>query len=530
MRPRRTLPCAAPALACAAVLAIAAAAGAPAGAAPARRAAAPAAPRTGLESLERQVKEFTLPNGLKFIVVERRQSPVFSFSTVVNAGSADEQVGTTGIAHMMEHMAFKGTSIVGTHDHAAERPLLEAEERAYEALLAERRKGARADTAALRRLEAAFAAAQEAARAKVVSNGFTAVLEQNGATGLNAFTADDITAYYYSLPSNRLELWALMEGGRMQAPVFREFYKERDVVIEERRMRYESSPLGRLFWEFITTAFVAHPYGFGGIGYPSDLRTFSRSEGEAFYRRNYVAKNMAVAVVGDVALDDVKRVAEIYWSGLSDAPAPPPVDTVEPEQKAERRILLEDAAQSYIMIGWRAPAATDPTYPAFEAAASLLAGGDFARLHKTLVKEKKLCTQIQMGVGFPGEKYPNLLVLFAVPAAGQDPLAVEAEIHAAMDEVMNDRPFTAEELEGYKVRVRSQKIAQVEQNSGLALALAQTQMIRGDWREFFRDAERVQALRVDDVMAALRGAVHKSKRTVAMIVPPKTADAAEGGR
>jgi predicted Zn-dependent peptidase len=355
------------------------------------------------------------------------------------------------------------------------------------------------------------------------------VLEQNGATGLNAFTADDITAYYYSLPSNRLELWALMEGGRMAKPVFREFYKERDVVYEERRMRYESSPLGRLFWEFITTAFVAHPYGFGGIGYPSDLRTFTRTDGEAFYNRHYVAKNMAVAVVGDVGLDEVRRVAQDYWSDVSDAPAPPPVDTQEPAQMAERRILLEDPAQSYIVIGWHIPAATDPAYPAYEAAASLMAGGDFARLNKLLVKEKKICTQIQMGAGFPGEKYPTLLVLFAVPAAGQDPLAVEAEIHKAVDEVMTSKPFTAEELEGYKVRLRAQKIAQVEGNSGLASALAQAQILKGDWREFFRDAERVQSLTVDALMSALRTSVRKTNRTVAMIVPPQTASA-EGGR
>lgn len=517
-------------LASAAILAAAGlAAPAPSGAQSKRAAPAAAKVRTGLESIEKRVQEFTLPNGLTFIVLERRQAPVFSFTTVVNAGSADEAVGTTGIAHMMEHMAFKGTSIVGTRDYAEERPLLDAEERAWDALLAERRKGARADDAELARLEAAFAKAQEEARAQVVSNGFTAVLEQNGATGLNAFTADDITAYYYSLPSNRLELWALMEGGRMGRPVFREFYKERDVVIEERRMRYESSPVGRLFWEFITTAFVAHPYGFGGIGYPSDLRSFTRTEGEEFYRRHYVAKNMAVAVVGDVATADVRRVAEEYFSIVSDAPAPPPLDTVEPEQMAERRILLEDAAQSYIGIGWHIPAASDPRYPAYEAAASLLAGGDFARLTKRLVKEKKVCTQIQMFTGFPGEKYPTLMMLFAVPSAGQDPLAVEAEIHAAMAEVMESAPFTDEELEGYKVRVRAQKIAAAEGNQNLALSLAQAQMLKGDWREFFRDAERVQSLTVADLMDALKTSVKRSNRTVAMIVPPQTASA-EGGR
>lgn len=485
---------------------------------------------TGLESLERSVQEFTLANGLRFIVVERRQTPVFSFQTVVNSGSANDQVGTTGLAHMMEHMAFKGTERVGTSDYAAERPLLDAEERLWDELLKERRKGARADTAKLAGLESAFGRAMEAARAPVVSNGFTALLESHGAVNLNAFTAADITAYFYSLPSNRLELWALLEGGRMAHPVFREFYKERDVVIEERRMRYESSPIGRLYWEFITTAFIAHPYGFGGIGYPSDLRTFSRTEGEEFYRRHYVAKNMCVAVVGDVTAAEVKRVAEKYWSGLSDAPPPPPVDTEEPPQRAERRILLEDAAQPFVIIGWHIPSIHDPRYPAFDAAASLLGGGPFSRLHKRLVKEKKMCVQVSAGPGTPGEKYPSLFTVFAVPAAGQDPEAVEREIHAVIEEAMTTQPFTAEELAGYQTRTRSSTIGACEDNSQLAGALATAQMVRGDWREVFRDLERVQRLTPADLDAALESAIRRENRTVAMIVPPRAAAASEGGR
>lgn len=492
--------------------------------------AAPARTPTGLESLEKQVKEFTLPNGLRFLVVERPQSPVFSFQTVVNSGSASDQVGTTGLAHMMEHMAFKGTALIGGKDYAKEAPLLSAEEAAWDRFYTERAKGTRADTAVLRKLEKAFSDAKEAARAQVETNAFTGLLEQNGAQGVNAFTADDITAYFCSLPSNRLELWALMEGGRMAYPVFREFYTERDVVYEERRMRYESSPIGRLLWEFTTNSFVAHPYGFGGIGYPSDLKSFSREEGEAFYKHNYVAKNMCVALVGDVKLDEVKQLATKYWSDVSDAPAPHPLDTVEPEQRAERRILLEDDAQPYILIGWHIPAASDPTYPAYEAAASLLGGGAFARLNKELVKEKKIVTGLQAGTGFPGEEYPNLFVVFAAPAAGQDPLAVEKEIYRVMDEVMTTKPFTNEELAGYKVRVRAQKIGAAESNSSLAGELAQAQMTRGDWREFFRGAERVQALTTADLMTALKKSIVKNNRTVAMIVKPEARTANEGGR
>ena len=498
--------------------------------APAAKAKPAAAPKhTGLETLEKQVRSFTIANGLQFILVERHDAPVFSFATVVNAGAANDQIGTTGIAHMMEHMAFKGTEIVGTKDYAGEAPLLADEEKGWDALIAERRKGAKADSVRLASLDVSFKKAQEQAREKVVSNGYTTVIEQNGGRGVNAFTSNDATVYFYSLPSNRFELWALMEGGRMAHPVFREFYKERDVVYEERRLRYESSPTGRLFLEFVTAAFQAHPYGFGGIGFPSDLKSFSRTEGEEFYRRNYVAKNMCVAVVGDVKEEEAKASAERYWSDLSDAQAPPPLDTVEPEQKAERRVILEDPAQPFIFIGWHCPAATDPTFPAYQALGSLLGGGDFARLNKRLVKEKKIAVEVQATPGFPGQKYPNLFILVVVPAAGQDPLAVEKEVYAALDSVRSTG-FTEEELDGYKVRTRAQKIGIAESNSSLALELAQTQEIMGDWREWFRDIERVQALKVEDLTRAMEKTLVKSNRTVGMIVHAASETSAGGGR
>jgi len=487
--------------------------------------------RTGLENLESQVKEFTLANGLKFVVVERHQAPVFSFVTMVNAGSANDQVGTTGLAHMMEHMAFKGTTKIGTKNWTAEKPLLDAEDKAWAALLDERRKGARADSMKLRDLGAAFEKARTDAYGQVVSNEFSRWIEQAGGQNSNAYTSNDVTAYFYSMPSNRLELWALLEGARMSHPVFREFYKERDVVYEERRMRYESSPTGRLFLEFDNAAFTAHPYGFGGIGFPSDLTSFSRPQGEDYFRRNYVAKNMVVSVVGDVTVEELKQQATKYFADLSSAPAPPPLDTVEPPQKAERRVVLEDPGQPFIMIGWHVPAVSDPSYPAYEALSDLLAGGDYARLIKTLVKEKRIATQVDAGPGFPGEKYPSLFVLFVTPAAGQDPMAVEREVYGALDDVRR-HPFTADELAGYKVRLKARQIAAVEGNADLASELAQAQTLQGDWREFFRDQERAKRLTPDDLMSAMNTAFVRSNRTVGMIVnkPAATAAAAPPAR
>jgi predicted Zn-dependent peptidase len=509
-------------------------AAAPASAAKGRPAAATArtakatAVRTGLENLEKQVSSFTLANGLTFIVVERHDAPVFSYQTVVNAGSANDQVGTTGLAHMMEHMAFKGTTVVGTTDFRAEKPLLDREEEAWTALLNERRKGPRADSTRLRALDKAYVDAQEASHGYVNSEEFSKVLEQAGAQDINAFTSLDITAYFYSIPSNRLELWALMEGGRMTQPVFREFYKERDVVYEERRMRTESRPIGRLIDEFIHVSYTAHPYGFGTIGFPSDLRSFSRTQGEAYFRAHYLAKNMTCAVVGDVTPAAVQSLAQTYFSGISDAPAPPPLDTVEPEQRAERRVLLEDPAQPFVIIGWHIPALTDPSYPAYKALADLLGGGDWARLNKALVKEQKIATQIEAFTGFPGEKYPSQLCIFVVPASGQEPERVERAVYAVLDSVQRSKPLTAEELAGYKVRIRAQKIQASESNASLAGELAQAQALFGDWHAFFREQERAQSLTVTDLMGAMSRTMTTSNRTVGML--RNSTAAAEGGR
>lgn len=485
---------------------------------------------TGLETLEKQVREFTLPNGLRFIVVERHGAPVFSYQIVVNSGSADDRLGATGLAHMMEHMAFKGTSVVGTRNWPAEKAALDGVEAAWNALHAEQRKRAAADTTTLARLRAAFAAAQEKAQSFVVPNEADQILESSGAQNVNASTSDDVTRYFYSIPSNRIELWALMEGARMTRPVFREFYQERDVVYEERRMRTESSPVGRLIDEFVHAAYVAHPYSFGGIGFPSDLRSFSRVEGEEFYRRHYVARNMTVTVVGDVTVEALRPLAERYFGEVSSGPPPPPIEVVEPEQRAERRVILEDAAQPMLAVAWHIPAVTDPSYAACEALVDLLAGGDYARLNKVLVKEKKVAVQVQGFTGFPGEKYPNLMGFFVVPAAGQDPVKVEAALDAVLAQVQTRAPITAEELHGYQVRERADRIRGVESNDQLAEGLATAQTLHGDWREFFREQERIQALTVGDLMNVMTEHMVRRNRTVGMIVNPKPAAAPRAGR
>jgi predicted Zn-dependent peptidase len=477
---------------------------------------------TGLESLERSVQEFTLGNGIRFLLVERHDSPVFSYETVVDAGSADDTPGATGLAHMMEHMAFKGTPWVGARDAAAEAPLLEAEENAYQALASERVKGAHTDSAQVRRLEKAFATAQAAAEQQVEPEEFSRILERAGARDVNAETSSDVTAYTYSIPSNQLELWALMEGGRLAHPVFRQFYREREVVIEERRMNTESSPFGRLADAFVHAAFTVHPYGQGTIGAAADLKTLTRTEGEAFFHRHYIAPAMTVAVVGDVTLDELRKVAERYFADVPGGPAPAGVQAVEPEQRAERRAVLNDAAQPIVMVGWHMPACTDPRFEAYQALADLLGGGDYARLQRALVRDRAIAVDVQTTTGFPGEKYPGLYGVLAVPAEGMVPDSLERGVESVVEDVRTAHPFTQAELDGYKVRVRAQKLAAVEENASLAHELGHAQALHRDWHAFFREQVDVQSLTLDDLTRAL-GTFTAQNRVVAMLVPPPAA-------
>src|SRR6202020_876893 len=268
-----------------------------------------------------------LPNGLTLLICERPEAPVFSFFTLVDAGSAQAPLRPTGLAHMFEHMAFKGTDKIGTADYAAEKPALEKVETAYAAYIAERDKEVGRDEAKLKELEKAWKDAIAEADKYVVPNQFGKIIEQSGGQDLNAFTDYDETGYHYSLPSNRLELWAYLESERFLHPVLREFYKERNVVIEERRLRTDSNPIGRLLEQFTAEAFEAHPYHRPTVGWMADLNTFSATEAQQFFDKYYVPSNMVVAVAGDVKADQAMPILEKYFSRIPAHPQPDEITT-----------------------------------------------------------------------------------------------------------------------------------------------------------------------------------------------------------
>ena len=471
------------------------------------------------EDLASQVHEFTLDNGLKFLLFERHDAPVFSFRTYVDAGGVDEVPGVTGIAHMFEHMAFKGTHTVGTKDYAAEAKAMEKVDEAWLALARETAKGHRADPNKVEQLEAAFDAAQKKAQEYVVSNEFSKLLEENGAQGLNAATGTDMTFYLYSLPSNRLELWARLEGDRLTNPVLREFYTERDVVIEERRFQ-ESSPSGRMFDQLITTGFTAHPYGTGIIGFTSDLQQLTRQDAYDFFQKYYVASNMTIAVVGDVYPDDLEKLAKKYFSKVPAGEDPMPVRTVEPKHEAEIRFERIEDAQPIVAMGYHIPGMSHPKWYAYEMLGDILGSGRSSRTYTRLVKEDQIASQAGGGVGFPGRKYPNMLVLFGLVSTDSTPEEVEAAFKEEVMRIAEEGP-TAEELDKVKSMNKAAMIRQLRSNSGLAAQLARYQGMFGDWRQLFDVIEQIEAVTLEDVREAAQDALRPGNAVVGMIKKPE---------
>ncbi len=268
-----------------------------------------------LTSFEKRVQVRTLPNGLTVILLRRPEAPVFSFFSVVDAGDAQDPEGKTGLAHMMEHMAFKGTDNIGTTNITAEKAALAKVETIYAEYDRENHRVVNRDEKKIAELKAEWEKARADADQYVVKNEFAKLIERNGGVGLNASTGLDSTQYFYSLPANRLELWAFLESERFLHPVMREFYKERDVVMEERRMRTDSSPTGRLVEQFLSVAYDGSPYHRPGIGYTSDLRHFSATDAAGFFKNYYVPSNMVRRRGGRPGTGaDVRGGGEILWA------------------------------------------------------------------------------------------------------------------------------------------------------------------------------------------------------------------------
>jgi len=471
-----------------------------------------------MSTFEEKVTTFTLENGLEFVVVEDHEAPVVSFTTYADVGAVDEPQGKTGLAHMFEHMAFKGTTTIGAKNVEKEVAALRRQEEVYQKLRRERAKGAQADSSRIEELKQKFEDAQKEAESYIEGGEFENLLEREGATGINAATSADATMYFYELPANKVELFFALESDRFANPVLREFYTERDVVMEERRQRYESAPFGRLRETFRTTAFRAHPYKEPGIGHMSDLQNLTRTDAQQFFEQYYNAGNLTIGIAGDVDPDRMRTLAEKYFSRLPEGEEPMPVTTKEPDHRGERRVVIQGQSQPFLMTGYLRSSMFSEEDPVYDVLADVLTEGRTSRLHQRLVETEKALA-VNVFNGYPGEKYRNQFAFLAVPNRGVSIDSVEQAIYDELARIKQEG-ITQEELSRAKTRARSELIDGLESRggyNGLAMRFARAEALMGDWRSVFRELEEIQSVTTADVQRVAKEMFTRENRTVAMI-------------
>jgi predicted Zn-dependent peptidase len=467
-----------------------------------------------LDRVIQQLTEFRLENGLKFIVLERHQAPVVSFLTYADVGGVDEPDGKTGVAHFLEHLAFKGTQRIGTTNYQAEKPLLEKLEKLDAQIRNNKINGKKEE---LTRLQSEFKTLEAQAQKLVKQNEMGQIVEQAGGVGLNATTSSEATRYFYSFPANKLELWMSLESERFLEPVFREFYKERDVILEERRLRIENSPVGLMVEKFIDTAFKVHPYRRPVIGYDEDIRNLSPTDVQQFFDTYYVPNNLTIAIVGDVNPEQVKKLAQIYFGRYPAKPKPKRPIAVESPQKETREVSLKLPSQPYYFEGYHRPAINHPDNAVYDIISSLLTDGRTSRLYKSLVEKQRVALAAEGYGGFPGDKYPNLMFFYALTAPGH---TVDEVAKALREEIekLKIEPVSESELERIKTQAKAGVLRSLDSNMGMARLLTEYEVKTGSWRNLFTELERIAAVTPADIQRVANATFTPENRTIGKLL------------
>jgi predicted Zn-dependent peptidase len=480
--------------------------------------AAPTEPTTSIQPyfdrIKKELTEFRLDNGIKFIVLERHQAPVVSFLTYADVGGVDEPDGKTGVAHFLEHLAFKGTEKIGTKDFKAEQPLLERLDKLDAQIT--KAKAAR-NLPEVTKLQAEFNKVQAEAAALVRQNELGRIVEQSGGEGLNANTSTEATRYFYSFPANKLELWMSLESERFLEPVFREFFEEKQVILEERRLRVENSPIGLMVEKFIDAAYKVHPYKRPVIGYDEDIRNLTRQDIREFFETHYVPSKLTFAVVGDVNAQEVKRLAQVYFGRYKARQATTANLPVEPMQTQTREVTLKLKSQPWYLEGYHRPPITNPDDAVYDIIGRLLSNGRTSRLYKSLVEQKRVALAAQGFSGFPGDKYPNLMLFYALTAPGHTVDEVAAALRQEIDR-LKTQPVSAMELKRVKTQARAELLRSLDSNSGMAQLLLEYEVKTGSWQNLFKQLERLAAVRSGDVQAVAKRTFRAENRTVGRLL------------
>ena len=467
--------------------------------------------------ISERVQEFTLDNGLKVIFLPRKGAPIFAARIAFKVGSVEERRGLTGAAHMLEHMIFKGTTTLGSLDWKKEEPLLNKVHRAGDLLDKARAKSANKETIA--DLEEKLKAAQKEHKKYVKSEIYSSIYSAEGGVGFNAGTSKDTTTYIIRLPANKLELWAYIESDRLKDAVLREYYSERDVVMEERRRSYENRPIGKLYERFLAAAFIAHPYGEPIIGWGSEISTLPIAEVKRFWDAWYVPNNAVIGIVGDVDFDHLKKIVTKYFGDIPARPLPARISTVEPPQAGERRITVEFDANPTFIMGFHKPTWPDRDDVVLSVIQGVLSSGRTSRFDKVIVRKNKIALSVETW-GAPGSRYPNVFAISGEPRPPHTTLDVEVAVWEELDRLKKE-PVTEAELARVKTNMDASFIRGMVSHYGMAHLLTHYEQVTGDWRNVETEREMTNSVTAEDIMRVAKKYFTKDNSTVATLVKKK---------
>ncbi len=466
--------------------------------------------------LEKKVVKARLDNGLTVLMLERKFSPTVSFYIRHRVGAVDEAGGQTGAAHVLEHMMFKGTTTIGAKNYVAEQKLLSQIEHIGQALDNERMKSGKADRNLIAKLAARLKQLQNEHRRYYISNEIDRLYTENGGLDMNASTGQDVTTYQINLPANKIELWARIESDRLLNPVFREFYTERDVILEERRQRTETSPEGKLYESFMRTAYAVHPYGLPIVGLQQDLTYMSQASIRHIHQKYLSPENIVIAVVGDINIQNTLKLINQYFGRIPKGNTQPTAIPAEPPQTGERKVeVLFDASPS-IMIGYHKPTAPAAEDYVFDVLETILSKGRTSRLYSKLVLKMQIADSISTSNGVPATRYPNLFVIIARPRHPHTNDELQAAIFQELENIKNNS-IPDKELAKAKKQLKMDYIKSLDSNSKLASTLSYFELLLGDYRYFSNYISQIDKVTAMDIQAVALEYLVAKNRTIAVL-------------
>jgi len=475
---------------------------------------------------EVEVVEHELDNGLTVLLVPRSGDPNIAAGWVAKVGSVYERPGITGVAHLFEHMMFKGTHSIGTKDIGQDLEIIEQLdgirkeiqveeielERAYQLGQIDDPDDPAARSTRHQELLATFDELLARQSELVIKEDFSRIYTGQGASGMNAGTSYDFTIYFVNVPANKLELWFWMESDRLANPVFREFYSERDVVHEERRLRTDSTPIGKFQEQFDAMFWESSPYGWPVVGWPSDLEGMTREEALAFFDVYYAPNNLAAALVGDFDPDEAIALAERYFGRLDPGEhAPLEPRTREMPQLAEKRMIAYAETNPQVVIRYHSVRDGHVDEPALVVLGQLL-NGRTGRLYKGLVEEQEVATSASGGQS--GFQFEGMFELRGTAKQGRTPEDVEQAIYVELDRLKTER-VGERELQKVKNQNAAGNFRDMRSSFQLMIQLLIREGNRG-WEYINTDPALYDAVTPDDIIRVANTYFTPETRAVAI--------------